>query len=105
MQKLCKKLPNTIIACVGKGSNATKMFAPFIKNLAVKLVRVKASSKGLDSTRHAAMLGSSTKGILHGIKTYILQNKYSQINNTYSILARLDYPSVKPELAFWKDSN
>src|SRR6266487_3300384 len=75
MQKLRGKLPDTIIACVGGGSNAAGMFAPFIKNPAVKLVGVEAGGEGLDSTRHAATLGGGTKGVLHGVKTYILQNE------------------------------
>jgi tryptophan synthase len=105
MQQLRGKLPDAIFACVGGGSNASGMFSPFIKNPTVKLVGVEAGGEGLDSTKHAATLGGGTKGVLHGVKTYILQNEHGQVNDTHSISAGLDYPGVGPELAFWKDSN
>ncbi len=105
MLELRGKLPDTVVACVGGGSNASGMFAPFIEDSTVKLLGVEAGGEGLDSMRHAATLSGGTKGVLHGVKTYILQNEYGQINNTHSISAGLDYPGVGPELASWKDSN
>ncbi|KAH8819126.1 tryptophan synthase [Xylogone sp. PMI_703] len=104
MQKLRGKLPDAVVACVGGGSNAVGMFYPFSKDLSVKLLGVEAGGDGLDSKRHAATLSGGSKGVLHGVKTYVLQDEYGQISDTHSISAGLDYPAVGPELAAWKDA-
>ena len=105
MQKLHGKLPDAVVACVGGGSNAAGMFYPFSEDLSVKLLGVEAGGEGLDSTRHAATLSSGAVGVLHGVKTYVLQNEHGQIRDTHSVSAGLNYPAVGPELASWKDSN
>jgi len=105
MQKLRGKLPDAVVACVGGGSNAVGMFYPFSKDPTVKLLGVEAGGDGLDSKRHAATLSAGTKGVLHGVKTYVLQDKHGQISDTHSVSAGLDYPAVGPELAAWKDAN
>ncbi|MCS7233968.1 MAG: tryptophan synthase subunit beta [Synergistetes bacterium] len=97
------KLPNYIIACVGGGSNAIGMFYPFISDLEVKLVGVEAGGKGLASGLHAASLNAGKVGVLHGCKSYVLQDENGQIINPYSISAGLDYPGVGPEHAFLKE--
>jgi tryptophan synthase len=99
------KLPDAVVACVGGGSNAAGMFFPFSSNPTVKLVGVEASGDGLDTNRHSATLARGTKGVLHGVRTYILQDVHGQIQNTHSISAGLDYPGVGPELSSWKDSD
>lgn len=98
------KLPDALVACVGGGSNAVGMFYPFSKDPSVKLLGVEAGGDGLDTNRHSATLTGGTKGVLHGVKTYVLQNEHGQISDTHSVSAGLDYPAVGPELASWKDS-
>lgn len=98
------KLPDAVVACVGGGSNATGMFYPFSKDPSVKLLGVEAGGDGLDTDRHSATLTSGTKGVLHGVRTYILQDEHGQIRETHSVSAGLDYPGVGPELSSWKDS-
>ncbi|KAF2089773.1 tryptophan synthase beta chain [Saccharata proteae CBS 121410] len=98
------KLPDAVVACVGGGSNAVGMFYPFSKDPSVKLVGVEAGGDGLDTDRHSATLTGGTKGVLHGVRTYILQDKHGQISDTHSVSAGLDYPGVGPELSSWKDS-
>lgn len=98
------KLPDAVVACVGGGSNAVGMFYPFSKDLSVKLLGVEAGGDGIDTLRHSATLAAGTKGVLHGVKTYVLQNEHGQIQETHSVSAGLDYPAVGPELASWKDS-
>ncbi|KUI73860.1 Tryptophan synthase [Cytospora mali] len=98
------KLPDAVVACVGGGSNAVGMFYPFSKDLSVKLLGVEAGGDGIDTPRHSATLAAGTKGVLHGVKTYVLQNEHGQIQETHSVSAGLDYPAVGPELASWKDS-
>ncbi|MCJ1350036.1 MAG: tryptophan synthetase [Icmadophila ericetorum] len=98
------KLPDAVVACVGGGSNASGMFAPFIDDISVKILGVEAGGDGLDTERHSATLTGGTKGVLHGVRTYVLQNKHGQISDTHSVSAGLDYPGVGPELASWKDS-
>ncbi|KAI9049675.1 hypothetical protein LZ554_005833 [Drepanopeziza brunnea f. sp. 'monogermtubi'] len=98
------KLPDVVIACVGGGSNAVGMFYPFSKDPSVKLLGVEAGGDGLDTDRHSATLSGGTKGVLHGVRTYVLQDKNGQISDTHSISAGLDYPGVGPELASWKDN-
>lgn len=96
-------LPDAIVACVGGGSNAAGSFYPFLNDLKVKLVGVEAGGKGIRSGKHAASLLAGTQGVLHGMKTYLLQDKNGQIAPTFSISAGLDYPGVGPEHSFWKD--
>lgn len=98
------KLPTAVVACVGGGSNCVGMFYPFSKDLSVKLLGVEAGGDGLDTDRHAATLSGGSKGVLHGVRTYVLQSKEGQISDTHSVSAGLDYPGVGPELASWKDS-
>lgn len=98
------KLPDVVIACVGGGSNAAGMFYPFTNEPDVKMVGVEAGGDGVDTTRHSATLTGGTKGVLHGVRTYILQDSNGQINETHSVSAGLDYPGVGPELSNWKDS-
>jgi tryptophan synthase len=104
MKTLKGKLPDAVVACVGGGSNAVGMFYPFSKDPSVKLLGVEAGGDGLDTERHSATLTGGTKGVLHGVRTYILQNKHGQISDTHSISAGLDYPGVGPELSSWKDN-
>jgi tryptophan synthase len=104
MQEKCGKLPDAVVACVGGGSNAVGMFYPFSKDPSVKLLGVEAGGDGIDTDRHSATLSAGTKGVLHGVRTYVLQNKHGQISETHSVSAGLDYPGVGPELSSWKDS-
>ncbi|KAF1345434.1 tryptophan synthase-like protein [Delphinella strobiligena] len=105
MQKMKGKLPDAVVACVGGGSNAVGMFYPFANDPSVKLLGVEAGGDGIDTPRHSATLTGGTKGVLHGVRTYILQNEHGQIEETHSVSAGLDYPGVGPELASWKDSD
>jgi tryptophan synthase len=98
------KLPDAVVACVGGGSNAVGMFYPFSDDPSVKLLGVEAGGDGIDTARHSATLTAGTKGVLHGVRTYILQNEHGQIDDTHSISAGLDYPGVGPELSHWKDT-
>lgn len=104
MQKLTGKLPDAVVACVGGGSNATGMFYPFAEDRSVKLLGVEAGGDGLDTARHSATLTGGSKGVLHGVRTYVLQNEHGQIADTHSVSAGLDYPGVGPELSSWKDN-
>jgi tryptophan synthase len=98
------KLPDAVVACVGGGSNAVGMFYPFSDDPSVKLLGVEAGGDGIETSRHSATLSGGTKGVLHGVRTYVLQNEHGQISDTHSISAGLDYPGVGPELANWKDN-
>lgn len=98
------RLPNYIIACVGGGSNAIGIFYPFLDDKEVKLIGVEAAGRGLNTGEHAAPLMAGTIGVLHGTKSYILQNKDGQIKETHSISAGLDYPGVGPEHSYLKDT-
>ncbi len=97
------RLPDMILACVGGGSNAAGIFRPFLDDAAVQLVGVEAGGDGLDTDRHAASIEAGKVGILHGSKSYVLQDPHGQILNAYSISAGLDYPGVGPEHALWAD--
>ena len=97
------RLPDMIIACVGGGSNAAGIFAPFIGRRNVALVGVEAAGLGMDTDKHAASITGGSPGILHGAKTYVLQDSDGQILNAHSISAGLDYPGVGPEHAYWND--
>ena len=98
------RLPDSITACVGGGSNAMGIFAPFLQDESVRLIAVEAGGRGPGSTDrtadHGASLGLGTDGVLHGALTKILQDPYGQILESYSVAAGLDYPGVGPELAF-----
>ncbi|TSE18692.1 Tryptophan synthase beta chain [Tepidimonas alkaliphilus] len=96
--------PDVVVACVGGGSNAMGIFHPYIPHPQVRLVGVEAAGAGLDSGRHAASLQRGAPGVLHGNRTYVLQNADGQITETHSISAGLDYPGVGPEHAWLKDS-
>ncbi|KAI9760018.1 MAG: putative mitochondrial protein, conserved [Chaenotheca gracillima] len=103
MQELIGRLPDAVVACVGGGSNAVGMFYPFSQDKEVKLLGVEAGGEGLDTERHSATLTGGSIGVLHGVRTYVLQNKHGQISETHSVSAGLDYPGVGPQLASWKD--
>ncbi len=97
------RLPEMVIACVGGGSNAAGMFYPFISDATVRLVGVEAAGHGISSGQHAASIEAGRAGILHGSKSYVLQDQDGQIVNAHSISAGLDYPGVGPEHALWAD--
>lgn len=96
------KLPEMIIACIGGGSNAAGIFSAFLED-EVTLIGVEAAGLGMSTGKHAASIGAGKRGILHGSKTYVIQDEYGQILNTHSIAAGLDYPAVGPEHAIWAD--
>jgi tryptophan synthase beta chain len=98
------KLPDLLIACVGGGSNAMGLFYPFLEDEGVRMIGVEAEGEGLESGKHAASLSAGKVGVLHGSKTYILQDSDGQIIGTHSIAPGLDYPGVGPEHSFLKDS-
>jgi tryptophan synthase beta chain len=98
------RLPDYIIACVGGGSNAIGIFYPFLNDKDVRLIGVEAAGRGLNSGEHAASLVSGRVGVLHGAKSYLLQDGSGQIKETHSISAGLDYPGVGPEHSYLKDS-
>ena len=100
----CNRLPDYIVACVGGGSNAIGIFYPFLNDRGVKLIGVEAAGKGLKTGKHAASLVAGSIGVLHGAKSYVLQDKSGQITETHSISAGLDYPGVGPEHSYLKDS-
>ena len=97
------KYPDIIVACVGGGSNAMGIFHPFIKETKTKLVGVEAGGSGVKSGKHAAPLSDGKIGVLHGMKTYLMQDKNGQILSTHSVSAGLDYPGVGPEHAYLRD--
>ncbi|MFQ5786511.1 MAG: tryptophan synthase subunit beta [Thermodesulfobacteriota bacterium] len=98
------KLPDLLVACVGGGSNAIGLFYPFIEDKNVKMVGVEAAGYGLDTGKHAASINAGEVGVLHGSKTYILQDSDGQVTGTHSIAAGLDYPGVGPEHSLLNDS-
>mgnify|MGYP001354375087 CR=1 FL=1 len=95
--------PDAVIACVGGGSNAMGIFYPYIAHEGVRLIGVEAAGLGLASGKHAASLSAGSPGVLHGNRTYLLQDANGQITETHSISAGLDYPGVGPEHAYLKD--
>ncbi|MFW6092516.1 MAG: tryptophan synthase subunit beta [Pseudomonadota bacterium] len=97
------RLPDVLVACVGGGSNAIGMFHPFIDDTGVRLVGVEAGGLGIDTGQHAAPLCAGRVGVLHGNRTYLMEDDDGQIIGTHSISAGLDYPGVGPEHAFLKD--
>ncbi|HVF64918.1 MAG TPA: tryptophan synthase subunit beta [Casimicrobiaceae bacterium] len=96
--------PDYVIACVGGGSNAMGIFYPYLQKREVRLVGVEAAGDGLETGRHAASLTAGKPGVLHGNRTYLLQDEHGQIAETHSVSAGLDYPGVGPEHAYLKDS-
>jgi tryptophan synthase, beta subunit len=98
------RLPKTVVACVGGGSNAMGIFHPFVDDKDVELIGVEAAGKGIDSGEHAASLQRGEPGVLHGSLSYLLQDEDGQVHPAHSISAGLDYPGVGPEHSFLKDS-
>jgi tryptophan synthase beta chain len=103
MPEMIGRQPDAVIACVGGGSNAMGIFYPYIPHEGTRLIGVEAAGLGLDSGRHSASLQRGTPGVLHGNRTYLLQDEHGQITETHSISAGLDYPGVGPEHAWLKD--
>lgn len=95
--------PDAVVACVGGGSNAMGIFYPYINHTGTRLIGVEAAGEGLDSGKHSASLQMGTPGVLHGNRTYVLQDDNGQVTETHSVSAGLDYPGVGPEHAFLKD--
>lgn len=98
------RLPDVLVACVGGGSNAIGLFYPFINDADVAMIGVEAGGAGIATGRHAAPLNAGSPGVLHGNRTYLMQDEWGQIEATHSISAGLDYPGVGPEHAWLKDS-
>jgi tryptophan synthase beta chain len=97
------RLPRTVVACVGGGSNAIGMFAAFLDDPEVELVGVEAAGAGIETGRHAASLSVGRPGVFHGSRSYLLQDPDGQVRPAHSVSAGLDYPGVGPEHAFLKD--
>ncbi|MDB5764228.1 MAG: trpB [Herminiimonas sp.] len=104
MPELTGRQPDHVVACIGGGSNAMGIFYPYIDHKNVQLIGVEAAGEGLDSGKHAAALLAGSPGVLHGNRTYLLQDANGQIIETHSVSAGLDYPGVGPEHAWLKDS-
>jgi tryptophan synthase beta chain len=104
MQEMAGRQPDAVIACVGGGSNAMGIFFPYIAAKDVRLIGVEAAGEGLESGKHAASLCAGRPGVLHGNRTYLLQDANGQITETHSVSAGLDYPGVGPEHAWLKDN-
>lgn len=98
------RLPDLVIACIGGGSNAAGVFAPLARHKSVRLMGVEAGGYGITTDKHAASIGAGQVGILHGNKSFVLQDTEGQIHNAHSISAGLDYPGVGPEHAAWARS-
>ena len=101
---MCHRLPDYLVACVGGGSNAMGMFHPFYADKSVKFIGVEAAGAGLDTHQHAATLAAGRIGVLHGAKSYLLQDEHGQVSATSSIAPGLDYPGVGPEHSYYKES-
>ena len=97
------RLPDTLVACVGGGSNAIGLFYPFLDDPEIAMIGVEAAGHGIESGQHAASLSAGSPGILHGNRTYLLQDEHGQINEAHSISAGLDYPGIGPEHSWLKD--
>lgn len=102
--KAADRLPDVLVACVGGGSNAMGLFYPFLDD-AVEMIGVEAGGSGVKTGKHAATLGAGGVGVLHGSKSYVLQDDNGQIKEAHSISAGLDYPGVGPEHAHLKANN
>jgi tryptophan synthase beta chain len=103
-QQMTGRLPDALVACVGGGSNAIGLFHPFLEDESVKLYGVEAGGDGIETGRHAAPLSAGRPGILHGNKTYLMEDDNGQISHTHSVSAGLDYPGVGPEHSWLKDT-
>ncbi len=103
-RRLFGRLPDTVVACVGGGSNAAGMFYPFVDHPEVRLVGVEAGGRSSEAGEHAAPLSYGSPGILHGSLSYVLQDVDGQTDDVHSVSAGLDYPGVGPEHSFWRDS-
>ncbi len=99
------KLPDTLVACVGGGSNAMGLFFPFIEEPGVRKIGVEAAGHGIESDLHSATITAGSVGILHGSKTYLLQDEDGQVKGAHSVAAGLDYPGVGPEHSYFQDSD
>jgi tryptophan synthase beta chain len=97
------RLPDAVVACIGGGSNAIGIFHPFLQDEGVRLIGVEAAGHGLDTDKHAASMAGGRPGVLHGSRSYLLQDADGQVTEAHSISAGLDYPGVGPEHAFLKD--
>jgi len=104
MLELTGRHPDAVLACVGGGSNAIGIFHPYLEEASVRLIGVEAAGEGIDTGKHAATLCAGTPGVLHGNRTYLLQDANGQITETHSISAGLDYPGVGPEHAWLRDA-
>jgi tryptophan synthase beta chain len=100
----CQRLPHTVVACVGGGSNAIGIFSGFLDDAEVRLVGVEAAGKGMASGHHSATLAAGTPGVLHGSLSYLLQDADGQVTPAHSVSAGLDYPGVGPEHSFLRDT-
>ncbi|MCD6585034.1 MAG: tryptophan synthase subunit beta [Desulfobacteraceae bacterium] len=105
IQTITERLPDLLVACVGGGSNAMGLFFPFLEDQAVQMIGVEAAGTGIETGKHAATLCTGSLGVLHGSKSYLLQDKNGQIDEAHSISAGLDYPGVGPEHSLLKDIN
>ena len=103
MQAAEGRLPNSLIACIGGGSNAMGLFHPFLDDTDIEIYGVEAAGHGLDTGLHAASIAGGQPGVLHGNRTYLLMNDDGQINEAHSISAGLDYPGIGPEHAWLND--
>lgn len=103
IKELTGRLPDAVLACVGGGSNAIGIFHAFINDKDVRLIGLEAGGKGIETGEHAASISGGSKGVLHGARTYVLQDEDGQTKESHSISAGLDYPGVGPEHAYLKD--
>jgi tryptophan synthase beta chain len=103
MLEMVGRQPDAVLACVGGGSNAIGIFHPYIDVAGLRLIGVEAAGEGLDTGKHSATLTAGRPGVLHGNRTYLLQDENGQVIETHSISAGLDYPGVGPEHAWLKD--
>ncbi len=99
-----KRLPHSLVACVGGGSNSMGLFYPFVKDANVQMIGVEAGGHGIGSGKHAARFSGGKPGVLHGTMTYLLQDEDGQVNPTHSVSAGLDYPAVGPEHSYYHDA-
>jgi tryptophan synthase beta chain len=103
MPELIQRQPDAVVACVGGGSNAMGIFYPYIRHEGVRLIGVEAAGQGIATGKHAASISAGSPGVLHGNRTYLLQDDNGQIIETHSVSAGLDYPGVGPEHAYLHD--
>ena len=103
MQEAEGRLPDTLLACIGGGSNAIGLFHPFLDDPEVRIIAVEAAGEGIETGKHAASLSAGSPGVLHGNRTYLLQDSDGQINEAHSISAGLDYPGIGPEHSWLHD--